>query len=167
MVAVALVGNVNFSSTATPVPRRWRMVEQFKRATTRENIRDAVMLVVAIGGLLLWTTGFLSGNTVDRQAVTDLKTQMSTMVTQQDAAILKTQISTLTALVSQLQTDLRGMPRQDQLAVLDRHLSAQDGRMDGIDTRIRDLEQRLSRIEAQVQMIRTASDADLGRPGRR
>lgn len=161
MAYCALTPNVIFPSMPAGRLKGLAMVEQLRRASTRENIRDAVLLLLFAGGIIAWTTGFLSGNTVDRAAVADINKRMETMATQQDVAILKTQIATLTALVSQMQTDLRGAPRADQMAVLDRHLSAQDGRMDSIDTRIRDIEQRIARAEAQVQMIQAASSVSL------
>lgn len=137
------------------------MVEQLRRVSTRENVRDGVMLALFVGGIIAWATGFLSGNAVDRAAVADLTKQMATMATQQDVMFLKQQISTLTTVISQVQADLRGMPRADQISVIDRHLSAQDGRMDGMDTRVSDIYQRLSRVEATLQMINEASKATL------
>lgn len=146
MTAPSLVSDdiVNFSlKSASAASGRWQMVDHLIKANGRMPVIvvAGLLLLSATGAVatpLLWITGRMSTDT-----------------------IINDRMATISGQIKQLQDDLRTVPRADQIIVLDRHLSAQDGRMDSIDTRLRDLEQRVSRAEAQVGAINAASAASL------
>jgi outer membrane murein-binding lipoprotein Lpp len=83
-----------------------------------------------------------------------------------DISQLRDNLAVLGAQVANLSVKLEQTPRLDQLQTINGHLSALDGRMDGMDTRSRADEDRLTRTETLVGSIDEASRAKLG-AGRR
>lgn len=78
-----------------------------------------------------------------------------------DIQSLQSQVSGLSAQVSKLADKIDQGPRSDQMREIDRHLSALDGRMDGMDTRAQADEQRLIRAQTILESIQQSSDAKL------
>lgn len=78
-----------------------------------------------------------------------------------DIQALQGTVSQLSAQVSHLADKIDQGPRSDQMKEIDRHLSALDGRMDGMDTRIQSDERSLTKVQADVDNIRNSSDARL------
>lgn len=131
-------------------PRGWRMVEKIKGMRLPEIVGVASSLISAMGmlfGCVLYFSGAFSGATIAAAKLTALEGQVGGLSIQ----------------MSRLQDQFNAGPRADQLVAMDRHLSVQDGRMDGMDTRMRDLEQRLSRVQAQQEANEVASRATLNR----
>lgn len=170
MTTLALPKFVNLSLTAA-APGRWRVVERLADLKLPAPVLAVVLLVLMIGSLatpIMWISGAVSGRAASdvkivnlEQSLSDLKQQLNGLVTQQDVLGLKNNIAALTVLVTQLQGDLRTVPRAADVIVLDRHLSAQDGRMDGIDTRLRDLESRSAALQARIDILDGSARANL------
>ena len=76
MATLAHTNIVNLPSI-TAAWRRWPMVADRLPAGWRENARDILLLLAFVGPLTLYLTGFIAGNTVTAQAVTDIKAQLS------------------------------------------------------------------------------------------
>lgn len=135
-----------------PLIQWWgaHVVEAVKTLRLTEMVTLVCATLSALGmifGIFLWISGAFSGVTIVASEVSALKTLVAGLSTQ----------------MSRFQDQLNNGPRADQLLVIDRHLSAQDGRMDGLDTRMRDMEQRLSRAQAQIDATDAASGARLNR----
>jgi hypothetical protein len=106
------------------------------------TVVSSVLSAIGItGGFVLWLSGAFAGATIAADKLRSIEQQVTGLSNQ----------------VQRMQDQLNAAPRVDQLAVLDRHLSAEDGRMDGIDTRLRDLEQRISRGEARQDVLDRAA----------
>lgn len=78
-----------------------------------------------------------------------------------DIQTLQAQVNGLSNQVAKLVDRIDAGPRSDQMHEIDRHLSALDGRMDGMDTRAQADEQRLVRVQTQIESIQSSSDAKL------
>lgn len=78
-----------------------------------------------------------------------------------DIQALQSTVSQLTAQVSHLADKIDQGPRSDQMREVDRHLSALDGRMDGMDNRLQSDERSLTKVQTQVDTIQNSSDARL------
>lgn len=148
----ALTGNVTGPLIPPSWRRRWPMVEVIK--SKGKQFREAAMLAFSaiaaagvIGGFIMWLSGVGAGQVISADKFRGFEAQ----------------IGGLSAQIQKMQDQLNAGPRADQLVVLDRHLSAQDGRMDSMDSRMRDLDQRLARSEARQQMMEDASRATLNR----
>ena len=108
---------------------------------------------------VLWLSGVFAGSQIATQDLAAIKAQLVSA----ELPTMKAQVTALSVQVQRLQDQMNGGVRVDQLTVLDRHLSAQDGRMDGIDTRMRDLDQRAAKTETRLQMMEDASRTQLNR----
>ena len=78
-----------------------------------------------------------------------------------DIQALQGTVAQLTAQVSHLADKIDQGPRSDQMREVDRHLSALDGRMDGMDNRLQSDERSLTKVQTQVDTIQNSSDARL------
>ena len=78
-----------------------------------------------------------------------------------DIQALQGTVSQLSAQVSHLADKIDQGPRSDQMREVDRHLSALDGRMDGMDNRLQSDERSLTKVQTQVDTIQNSSDARL------
>lgn len=137
---VAYCGNVKFPSNKVG-----SVVEQIKKLSWYE----IVTLLCSVGtpaglamGAVIYLLGGFAGNTVTSHDVQDLRGQI---------ASLATQVSVLSD----------RMPRPDQMTAIDRHLSAQDGRMDGLDTRLRGDEDNITRALTRLDEIEASSRVTL------
>jgi hypothetical protein len=140
--------------------RRWlAMTDIIKDMKLPPVVLAVILVVMGVGSLatpFLWLTGNISNNSITASNVASMQKQMEGLATQQDVARIVTD-------VAQMRAELRLAPRSADLLVLDRHLSAQDGRMDGIDTRLRDMENRAAAIQARVENLEAASKVPLVR----
>jgi hypothetical protein len=74
---------------------------------------------------------------------------------------LQGQMAALSAQLERVTTKIEQGPQSIQMKEFDRHLSAIDGRMDGMDTRVSSDERALTKVQADVENIRSSSDAQL------
>jgi len=121
--------------------------------TVLSGLAAAGTFVVLIGAVVGWLTIGATG----AHDLIQLREQ-----NQASNNALRDQITALTATVNTLSAKIDQGPRLDQLQMIDRHLSALDGRMDGMDARSRADEDRLTRTETRVEGIDQASRAGLG-----
>ena len=117
-----------------------------------------------IGTSLFGAGGMLSGQSHDINA---LQAQQNIMASQLSS--LQAQVSPLARLPDlndKLNARMDAAPRADllgnELTEIQRHLSALDGRMDGLETRARADEDRIIRDDARIDGIDNASKATLG-----
>lgn len=166
--AVALSGFVNRPLIHRQWGRAMASIDAHKWITT--------VCAVTAAGIVIATQVFGAGGLLTGQSkdIQQLQTQQSAISSQY--TLLATQLTALQAQVAplaQLSLQLDKMtqrfeqvPRADmlnsQLTEVQRHLSALDGRMDGMDTRARADEDRLVRTETRVQGIDESSKASLG-----
>lgn len=146
MPALALFQFVNFPLTLNHRGRA--VVERIKSLSFSEAISAACSVISAIGvtgGIVLYFSGAFAGATISAARLTGIEKQVGGLSTQ----------------MQRMQDQMNAGVRADQLIAIERHLSAQDGRMDGMDTRTRDQEARQSRTEARQEMMEAASRAQL------
>lgn len=152
------------------IPQRWRWV--------MANLREWATITFAgiAAAVVVWTQilggpSLLTGQSKDVQAlqgqVALLQKQQDTMGTQ--ISNVQAQLATLLqlpGLIQRLNDRLDASPRTDllnsQLTEIQRHLSALDGRMDGMDTRARADEDRIIRDDARIDAIEHLSKEPLG-----
>jgi hypothetical protein len=133
-------------SVLRPSLRGWKMVEKFGGIDGHkwaQTICAGAAAGIIIGQVLFGAGGLFASNTASVKGFQE-------------------QLLSLTAQVSRLSDKIDQGPRADQIIVLDRHLSAQDGRMDSIDTRLRDIENRTAALTARVDLIDQSTHATLG-----
>lgn len=99
--------------------------------------------------------GYLSTGTTNTHDIQMMQGQIANLTTQTQG-----QMAGLTAQVEHLANKIDpAIPIQ--LHEIDRHLSALDGRMDGMDARARADELSLTRAQTEIESIRNSSDAQL------
>jgi len=148
------------------IPKRWRdFMGKFDAAKWLTVAFGAITLGIIGGQLMFGAGGWMSGQSKD---IIVLQAQYRDVA--QAVASLKDQVTPLAqlpGLIARLNDRLDAAPRTDlvntQLTEIQRHLSALDGRMDGMDTRSRADEDRLTRTETKVEGIDASSRAKLGR----
>ncbi len=100
----------------------------------------AVMAVSVIGAGALWLTGSVTGP-------------------------INTKLDMFSSQLDQMQRQIAMFPRSDQVAAVDAHAHALDGRMDAIETRLRGDEVDIATSKQRLQSIEDSSRAPIG--GRR
>lgn len=129
------------------------MVEQSKDFTRTREFNTIGSWIGALGTLVMLAVVLLGWLTTGNNNVKDIQT-------------LQGQVLALTTQVANLANKIDQGPQSLQMHEFDRHLSALDGRMDGMDTRVRGDEQALTRVQTEVESIRASSGANLGRSPR-
>jgi hypothetical protein len=123
------------------------MAEQARFSTILGTLCSALSAAGMIGAFVLFITGNISTGTVNAH----------------DLGSIKVELETLNGQVLKLQERIDLGPRVDQLAGIDAHTHALDGRMDALETRLRGLETDTARVATRVQGIEDSSRAVLGR----
>lgn len=124
------------------------MVEEIKSYGDKGWLNLLVTCVSAIaagGTFIAFLVGWLSAGTTNTH----------------DIQALQGTVAQLSAQVSHLADKIDQGPRSDQMKDIDRHLSALDGRMDGMDTRMQSDERGLTRVQTEVETIQNSSEAQL------
>lgn len=136
-------------SVISPLNGGWvRMVEEIKSYGDKGWLNLLVTFISAIaaaGTCVAVLVGWITAGTTNSH----------------DIQALQSTVAQLTAQVSHLADKIDQGPRSDQMKDIDRHLSALDGRMDGMDTRIQSDERSLTRVQTEVETIQSSSDAAL------
>jgi hypothetical protein len=136
-------------SSLTPW-RRWPVVDQIRSLRLFEIVVGLTSAISALGiilGAILWLSGAFAGATI----------------TANDVSAIRSQVTSLVAVVDKLQQRLDGGPRLDQLRDLDRNNSELRGTIQSMDARLRADEERITRALALIEGIDAASRAKLGR----
>ena len=154
------------------IPQRWRdAVGRFDTSKWAPSVISGAALTVLLLQQGFGTNGWFHDQAKDVQTV---QSQVATLQEQQ--RVMGTQISSiqsqmatllqLPGLIQRLNDRLDASPRTDllnsNLTEIQRHLSALDGRMDGMDTRARADEDRIIRDDARIDSIEKASKDTLG-----
>lgn len=133
---------MSYAVTFAQIPRWWRV-------TLANGVGDPVTRVGVIaatafaGAAFLWP--LIAGSGASSNALLEIQHHMESIDKKME----------------DFQNRLDNGVRLDQLGTIDRHLSAQDGRMDGIDNRINDLVNRTAHAESRLDGIDHASQAHL------
>lgn len=136
------------------------MVDRFRGM----SLGDLAQIMTPLGVLIvivLEVVRALTANNTNTYDLGQIKAQI-----QELRQLEQNQNSDLSDKINKLQDQFNNGPRPDQLLNLERHLSAIDGRLDGLDTRLRGDETDLTRAKTQIDGIDQASKAQL-LPGRR
>lgn len=136
------------SPLQTPGDRWVRMVESGKDFTRSREFNTIGSWIGALSGATMVIALLLGWLTIGNNNSKDIQALQGT-------------VAQLSAQVSHLADKIDQGPRTDQMKEVDRHLSALDGRMDGMDTRIQSDERSLTKVQADVDNIRNSSDARL------
>lgn len=135
---------------------------------------DAHKWVTSVGAVtaaavVIWTQvlggpSLLTGQSKDIQALQAQQTVMASQLTALQAQVAP--LAQLSMQIDRLTQRFDQTPRTDmlnsQLTEIQRHLSALDGRMDGMDTRARADEDRIIRDDARIDAIEHLSKEPLG-----
>jgi hypothetical protein len=115
---------------------RWHsMTEQIRGIKFNEIVAPAIAVItlfIIIGQMVFGAGGIFSRDTVN-------------------AAHFQVQLDSLSTQLSRLSDKIDNGPRADQLQEMIRHLSAQDGRLDSFDARLRALEAEEAATAARIQ----------------
>lgn len=147
------------------IPQRWRdAVGKFDIHKWATTFFAGTAAAVVVWTQVLGGPSLLTGQSKDIQA---LQAQQNVMASQLSA--LQAQVAPLAQLsiqIDRLTQRFDQAPHTDllnsQLTEIQRHLSALDGRMDGMDTRVRADEDRGSHDNARIDAIENASKSSLG-----
>lgn len=147
------------------MPQWWRAaMASFEPHKWVTSICAAVAAAFIVGQSLFGAGGWWGGQSHDISA---LQAQQNIMASQLSS--LQAQVSPLARLpdlIDKLNARMDAAPRADllgnELTEIQRHLSALDGRMDGMDTRARADEDRIIRDDTRIDAIDNASKATLG-----
>lgn len=149
------------------IPQRWRWaVANIDGHKWFGSICIGLGTVIVVGTQLFGAGGWLGGQSHDISA---LKAQQDLMASQLSA--LQAQVSPLSRLpdlIDKLNARMDAAPRADllgsEMTEIQRHLSALDGRMDGMDTRARSDEDRIIRDDTRIEAIDNASKTAVRNP---
>lgn len=97
--------------------------------------------------LALFVSNTLSGNVIATHELNAMRDRQTGMVAE----------------IARLQERIDNGPRIDQLREHDRHLSALDARFDATEARMRDTENRVTRVQTLTENIENASNANISR----
>lgn len=126
------------------------MVEQIKAMQPSPWVQIMFGAIGAVGGLLtplLFVSGMLSTSANNSH----------------DLSQFGNKLTDLTVEVGRLRDRIDSSPRVDQIVALDHHVSTTDGRIDGVENRVRDLETRVTKALTLLDNIDAASRASIGR----
>jgi len=131
----------------------WRerpVVERMKAMSWAEIVGAAGSVISAVGivgGFVLWLSGAFAGATITADKLRSIEQQMSG----------------LSAQMQRMQDQLNSGPRLDQLQGVERAVGTVGGRVDSVETQLRDIRDRLSHTEARQQATDEASRVQLQR----
>lgn len=139
----ALRSPVNRISPPPTKTRTGAVVDLLRDAGDNKRLNTIFSAIAAVGVMIMMLTvlvGWLAAGPTDRN----------------DIKYLSTRLDALSVQVGRVSDQLASGLRPDEV---NRHLSSQDGRMDAIDTRMRNDEERLTRALTLLEEIDASSRA--------